>query len=128
MRVGPQLAAIRFSKRGRDKLLGLTNDALLLLFLLADKSISSRPSRLENKWPQHPVLLSLSLTGTFASLRLFLDFSLPFSFAFQAGHLVGPYSIINCALHSIYLSCLFSGKTSVCVRDPHLLNAAYACF
>lgn len=67
-------------------------------------------------WEQHPVLLSLSLAATFASFLSF-SFSLPFSFAFQAGHLVAPDSIINCALHSIYLSCFFSGNTFVCVCE-----------
>lgn len=111
MWVGPQLAAITFSKRGKDKLLGLTNDALLLLFLLADKTISCR--------------LESNIQSCFHSRSHFL----PFSFAFQAGHLVAPDSIINCALHSIYLSCFFSGNTSaVCVRDPHLLYATYAYF
>lgn len=46
----------------------------------------------------------------------FVSFS-SLSFAFQAGHLAAPDSIINCALHSIYLSCFFSGKTSVCVCE-----------
>lgn len=65
-------------------------------------------------WEQHPGLLSLSLAVTFASFLSF-SFSLSFPFAFQAGHLVAPDSIINCALHSIYLSCFFSGNTSLCV-------------
>lgn len=105
MRVGPQLAAIRFSKRGKDKLLGLTNDALLLL---ADKAIPSRlESNIQSCFHSHSQSLSLHLFS--------FSFSLPFSFAFQAGHLVAPDSIINCALHSIYLSCFFSGNTSVCV-------------
>lgn len=60
--------------------------------------------------------MAFTLSHTFALSLSISHFLSLFLFAFRAGHLVAPDSIINCALHSIYLSCFFSllGVTLIC--------------